>query len=151
MLLFPYISPEQLLSSLGHLVSISYMRVITKQRNRYLLLSVTPLLFLSVKHLLIWIERRWKENKIAGVTDLSVRTTDDLFFLLLSKVPIILNCLYRYGKKWESLSCVHLFVTPRTIQSMEFSRPEYWSGYLFPFPGDLPNPGIEPRNPTLWL
>ena len=32
---------------------------------------------------------------------------------------------------------------------MEFSRPEYWSGYPFPCPGDLPNPGIEPRSPAL--
>jgi len=28
---------------------------------------------------------------------------------------------------------------------MEFSRPEHWSGELFPSPGDLPNPGIKPR------
>ena len=39
--------------------------------------------------------------------------------------------------------------TPWTIQSMEFSRPESWSGQPFPSPGDLPNPGIEPRSPTL--
>ena len=32
---------------------------------------------------------------------------------------------------------------------MEFSRPEYQSGELLPSPGDLPNPGIEPRAPTL--
>ena len=32
---------------------------------------------------------------------------------------------------------------------MEFSRAEYWSGYPFHSPGDLPNPGIEPRSPTL--
>ena len=32
---------------------------------------------------------------------------------------------------------------------MEFSRPEYWSGSPFPSPGDLPNPGIEPRSLTL--
>ena len=32
---------------------------------------------------------------------------------------------------------------------MEFSRPEYWSGNPFPSPGGLPNPGIEPRSPTL--
>ena len=32
---------------------------------------------------------------------------------------------------------------------MEFSRPEYWSGYPFPSPGDHHNPGIEPRSPTL--
>ena len=29
--------------------------------------------------------------------------------------------------------------------SMEFSRQEYWSGLLWPLPGDLPNPGIKPR------
>ena len=33
--------------------------------------------------------------------------------------------------------------------SMEFSRQEYWSGLPFPSPGDLPNPGIEPRYPEL--
>ena len=27
--------------------------------------------------------------------------------------------------------------------SMEFSRQEYWSGLPFPFPGNLPNPGIK--------
>ena len=32
---------------------------------------------------------------------------------------------------------------------MEFSRPEYWSGQPFPSQGDLPDPGIEPRSPTL--
>ena len=32
---------------------------------------------------------------------------------------------------------------------MKFSRPEYWSGLLFSSPGDLPNPGIEPRSPAL--
>ena len=32
---------------------------------------------------------------------------------------------------------------------MEFPRPEYWSGWPFPSPGDLPNPGIEPRSPPL--
>ena len=28
--------------------------------------------------------------------------------------------------------------------SMGFPRQEYWSGLLFPPPGDLPNSGIEP-------
>ena len=32
---------------------------------------------------------------------------------------------------------------------MEFSRPEYWSGLPFLSPGDLSNPGIEPRSSTL--
>ena len=52
------------------------------------------------------------------------------------------------------LSHVPLFVTPWTIAcqaplSMEFSRQEYWSGLPFPSPGDLPDPGVEPRSLTL--
>ena len=34
-------------------------------------------------------------------------------------------------------------------QSMGFSRQKYWSGLPFLSPGDLPNPGIEPRSPVL--
>ena len=39
------------------------------------------------------------------------------------------------------------FATPWTIArqaplSMRFSRQEYWSGFPFPPPGDIPNPGI---------
>ena len=33
--------------------------------------------------------------------------------------------------------------------SMEFPRQEYWSGLLFPSPGDLLNPGLEPTSPAL--
>ena len=52
-------------------------------------------------------------------------------------------------RKWKLLSHVRLCATPWSIQTMEFSRPEYWSGEPFPSPEDLPNPGIEPRSPTL--
>ena len=31
--------------------------------------------------------------------------------------------------------------------SMDFSRQEYWRGFPFPTPGDLPDPGIEPASP----
>ena len=50
-----------------------------------------------------------------------------------------------YRKK----SHVQLSAAPWSIHSMEFSRPEYWSGLPFPAPGDLPQPGTEPRSPTL--
>ena len=33
--------------------------------------------------------------------------------------------------------------------SIGFSRQEYWSGLPFPSPGDLPDPGIEPRSSAL--
>ena len=53
-----------------------------------------------------------------------------------------------------SLSRVQLFATLWTVAyqaspSMGFSSQEYWSGLPLPSPGDLPNPGIEPRSPTL--
>ena len=32
---------------------------------------------------------------------------------------------------------------------MGLSGQEYWSGLPFPSPGDLSNPGIKPRSPTL--
>ena len=32
---------------------------------------------------------------------------------------------------------------------MGFSRQDYWRGLPFPSPGDLPNPGIEPKSPVL--
>ena len=56
--------------------------------------------------------------------------------------------------KVKSLSRVRLFATLWTVAhqaplSMGFSRQDYWSGLPFPSPGDLPDPGIEPRSPTL--
>ena len=64
------------------------------------------------------------------------------FFFLAMKVKV------------KSLGCVRPFSTPWTIAyqaplSMGFSRQEYWSGLPFPSPGDLPDPGIEPRSSAL--
>ena len=55
----------------------------------------------------------------------------------------------------KSLSCVQLFGTPWAVAyqvppSMGFSRQDYWSGLLFPSPGDLPDPGIKAGSPALW-
>ena len=64
------------------------------------------------------------------------------------------------GERWQPLewkmtfecvlSCVRLFATPWSVApqaplSMGFSRQESWSGWPFPPPGDLPNPGIKPH------
>ena len=56
--------------------------------------------------------------------------------------------------KVKSLSRVQLFGTPWTVAhqtplSIGFSRQEFRSGLPFLSPGDLPNPGIEPRSLTL--
>ena len=51
-------------------------------------------------------------------------------------------------------SLVQLLATPWTVAyqvplPIGFSRQEYWSGLLFPSPGDLPDPRIEPGSPAL--
>ena len=54
-----------------------------------------------------------------------------------------------------SRSVMSNFLLPHGLQatrflcSWEFSRQEYWNGLPCPPPGDLPNPGIELRSPTL--
>ena len=51
---------------------------------------------------------------------------------------VVSNSLRPYGLQAARLPC-----------AWGFSRQEYWSGLLCPPPGDLPNPGIKPRSPTL--
>ena len=46
---------------------------------------------------------------------------------------------------WDPMDCS----LPGSPLFMGFSRPEYWSGLPCPPPRDLPDPGIEPRSPTL--
>ena len=62
--------------------------------------------------------------------------------------------IYLDKVKLKLLSRIQLFATPWTVacqdpQSVGFPRQEYWSGLPFPSPGDLPDPGIEPRSPAL--
>ena len=45
--------------------------------------------------------------------------------------------------------CDPVNCSPQAPPSMGFSRQEYWSGLPFPSPGDLPNPGMQPRSVAL--
>ena len=67
------------------------------------------------------------------------------------------TCNFRYYicvqiGKW-SRSVVSDSATPWTVAyqapPMGFSRQEYWNGLPFPFPEDLPHPGIKPGSPAL--
>ena len=100
------------------------------------------------------------------------------FFLILIKSQVNYVCLYlclfyfflyslyviykirkkvmkmSFNSSVSLLSRVRLFATPWTLShqvplSMEFSRQEYWSGLPCTPLWNLPNPGIEPRSPTL--
>ena len=66
---------------------------------------------------------------------------------------VVLKNFYS-NQKWKLVaqSCPTLcdpMVCSQAPLSLEFSRHEYWSGLPFPSPGDLSNPGIKPRFPTL--
>ena len=75
-----------------------------------------------------------------------------LLFNMLSR--LVITFLPRSKVKVKSVSRVQLFATPWTVAhqappSMGFSRQEHWTGLPFPFSGDLPDPGMEPRSPRL--
>ena len=83
-------------------------------------------------------------------------TCSELGVCLIMKLPSepVHAVHIRYERKVKLLSRARLFATPwtavhQTPPSMGFTKQEYWSGLPFPSPGDLPNPGIEPRSPAL--
>ena len=49
----------------------------------------------------------------------------------------------------DSLQPHGLYVAHQAPLSTTLSRQEYWSLLPYPPPGDLPNPGMEPRSPAL--
>ena len=46
-------------------------------------------------------------------------------------------------------SAIQLAAAQQASVSMLFSRQEYWSGYPFLSPGELPDSGIKPKSPAL--
>ena len=68
---------------------------------------------------------------------------------ILEWVAISFSGESSWPRDWTSR--VQLSATPWTIQSMEISRPEYWSGKPIPSPGDLPDPVIELGYPALQM
>ena len=54
-------------------------------------------------------------------------------------------CCFSYSQLFATLWTTAL----QAPLFMRFSRQQYWSGLLCPLPGDLPNPGMEPRSPAL--
>ena len=122
---------------------------------------------------LVWIWR--SENWWANAVNLSLKAgegevncpvqavkQEDGCKFLLPLLPVLSRpstdwmhaCVFMllwHSLEWKRkfLSHAQLFETPWTMQSMEFSRPEYWSRQSLPSPGDFPNPGMELRSPAL--
>ena len=66
--------------------------------------------------------------------------------MVTEKKIIFRRCMLKFSSevKWKSLSRVRLFVSPWNSPGQNTGV-----GEPFPFPGDLPNPGIEPRSRSL--
>ena len=88
---------------------------------------------------------------VHGVTKSQTRLSDfhflSLSLRLISSLPSHFNINDAEKKQhfWHTMlhySHVRLLEAPWTIQTREFSRPEY-------SPGDFPNPGVKPRSPAL--
>ena len=96
-----------------------------------------------------WVSLKFNSQSYPHVFSNNSSTTVYVF-LTLPLVPMKFSTHeFQLWWQWKLLSCVQLFASPQTIQSMEFSRPEYWSGYPFPSPRDLPDSGIESGSPVL--
>ena len=75
------------------------------------------------------------------------------FWIPIQPAVKIIVCVCMCVCVCESLNLVQLFATPwTTVQkaplSMGISRQEYWSGFPFPPPRNLPGIGIEPESLT---
>ena len=70
------------------------------------------------------------------------------------KRKLFLKELFYWIRMFMHAQCVWLFATPWTVTcqaplSVEFCRQDYWSGFPFPPPGNLPDPGIQPMSLAL--
>ena len=79
---------------------------------------------------------KWRMLEMVTVAGLEVR-------------PLVMTCVCMLSH----FNCTQSFATPWTVAcqaplSLGFSRLEYWSGLSCPPPGDLPDPGIEPKSLT---
>ena len=100
-----------------------------------MLLTVLPVFCLLYKISVFHITQSTTEILTNILMTKQLETVDEIYSCLVPKLCLI-PC--------DSIDSVH-----QAPLSMEFSRQEYWRGLPFPSPGDLPNPGIEPRSHAL--
>ena len=61
---------------------------------------------------------------------------------------VIISCVSVHARSVASDSATPWTVSHQAPLSMGLSRQEYWRGWPFPSPGNLPDPGSEPVSPT---
>ena len=100
--------------------------------------------------MMMWLASETTDHKI---TKRRATQMESLVSFLVWRRQIFSMLLDTYcavlGHSVMSKSATSWTVARQAPLSMEFSSQEYWSGLPCPPPGDLPNPGIEPRSLAL--
>ena len=81
----------------------------------------------------------WLYNK---VTENNIKVLSEFQTVQNSTSPVVVAGMFSRARCFVILWTV----AHQVPLSMGFSRQEYWNWLLFPSPGDLPNPGTEPRS-----
>ena len=68
------------------------------------------------------------------------------FSFLLNDFNILCACVHAMSLQSSPTLCDPMDGSPPDSSVHGSSRQEYWSGLLYPPPGCLPNPGIEPMS-----
>ena len=90
-----------------------------------------------------WIIQR--EKSMHSVDLPSLEPNEAFILYYLTELLYMKICLMPRAMPCLLLSQVWLFCSPmdQAPLSIEFSRQEYWSRLPYPYPSDLPDPGIE--------
>ena len=86
-------------------------------------------------------------SSVCGIFQARVLEWGVIAFSVLS--PSVCYMYFCVSSSVVSNSATPWTIAHQTPLSTGFSRQEYWNGLPCPPPGDLPNPGIEPRSPAL--
>ena len=78
------------------------------------------------------------------VTQSCLATIPEITGGIIKMCHAVLSCSVVSSSLW-----LHGLQPTRLLCPWGFSMQEYWSGLSCPPPGDLPNPGIEPKSPVL--
>ena len=108
---------------------------------------------ISLKNINKWLRDTWKYTQHNWLF-LNYKSNPNEIHFTSIRIAIINVMSVGAAAAAKSLQSCPTLCDPKTVAhqappSLGFSRQKHWSGLQFPFPGNIPDPGIKPRSPTL--